>query len=204
MKDFFIIKSMIIIFIIVLISACCPYANNQTTLRGNGELTSQEKILTAFDNVVLSGVGTANIHFSDEFKIVVNTDSNIQEFISLNINENTLNISQNSNINLNYTRLVYDIYLPEIKSITTRGAGNINIDSGNATDLEIHISGVGNVNTLNYEVENVYIVLSGVGNARVWATYSIHGRLSGVGDIMYKGNPSNRILISGIGTVKQI
>ena len=200
----YVFKKVLILYLAVFFAACCNLNVVDTTIQGDGNITRHESSFDGFDSIVLNGIGNANIHFSNEFKVAVTTDRNIQEKITVNVIDNTMHLSQNSNLNFKPTRLEYDIYLPELRAINTRGSGNINIDTGKSSQLEINISGVGNVNALNYEVENIYIILSGVGNARIWANSSLNGNLSGVGDILFKGNPTNNIRVSGIGNIRPI
>ncbi|MCL2063363.1 MAG: DUF2807 domain-containing protein [Candidatus Cloacimonetes bacterium] len=193
-----------IIILAVFITACCPAINDSRTIVGNGAITSQETFHRIFDNIVFDGVGNVNIHFSDEVKVEVHTDRNIHQAVILNVNDNTLHIGQERDVNINFTRLEYDVYLPELRSLNLRGAGSINIDSGNAASLTINLSGVGNVNTANYEVDNVYIILSGAGNARISANNSLNGTLSGTGDIMFRGRPVMNVRVTGLGNIRPI
>jgi len=101
--------------------------------------------------------------------------------------------------------LTIEIYLPELESISMEGAGNIKIYNGSAVNLDIKVSGTGNIDTSNYEVENVYVDVSGTGTIKIWATNSVSGSISGVGNVRYKGNPSmGNLDISGVGTFKPL
>ncbi|MDR0448824.1 MAG: DUF2807 domain-containing protein, partial [Treponema sp.] len=164
---------------------------------------SQERTTAGFSNVTLEGVGNVNIHPGENFKVIVTTDSNLQDRVVTTTNGNTLRITQRSG-SFNATKLTIDVYMPELKGIALGGAGNFIINAGKASELAFSLSGVGNVDAQNFEVQNVTIEHSGVGNAKIWATISLNGTLSGVGNIFYKGNPTKNIKRTGIGNISPL
>ena len=200
---------------IALLLACANngiYSDEATSVvRGNTDMISQIRMAEGFNSIVLDGVGNVYIYPGEEHKIVVTTDSNIQGTVITYVNGNVLYIDSNSARN-SYTefqpiRLQIDVYLPELQSINSRGVFNITINSGKASNLEIVTSGVGNINAENYEVESINIEASGVGNTRLWATNVLDGTITGLGNILYKGNPTiriNRENRGGIGTVRPL
>jgi len=94
--------------------------------------------------------------------------------------------------------------MPELRSINLNGVGDIEILKGKAPYLEIILFGVGNIDTKNYEVENVNLTLFGTGSIKTWATSTLTGKLTGVGDVLYKGSPLVKIDINGVGEVSKI
>ena len=170
--------------------------------QGNGNVIIQERAVSGFSGVSLDGVGNVNIQYSQNFKVIVTTDSNIQDLITISDNADVLYISERDNKGFNATKLVIDVYMPEIGNVTLKGAGNINILDGKTSDFEIVLSGTGNIDAQNYKTKNAVVNLSGAGDIKLWATNSLTGKLSGVGNIYYKGNPSVKgVNITGIGNV---
>lgn len=133
-------------------------------IQGSGNVVSQERMASDFNGVTLEGVGNVNIYYAENFKVVVTTDSNIQDIVVINVNGNILYINEQSKKNFNVTELSIDVYMPEFKNIKLNGVGDITIFSGKTTDFEIILSGVGNIYAKNYEAENVSVSLSGTGN----------------------------------------
>lgn len=106
--------------------------------------------------------------------------------------------------------------------IVTSGAGDISLDL-KATNIETHISGAGDVTlkgtasmltagvsgsgdlkASELEVDKVKATVSGAGDAKVYAKQSLDADVSGSGDIIYKGNPTDRdVKISGAGSVRE-
>lgn len=68
------------------------------------------------------------------------------------------------------------------------GSGDINL-SGRTTDLTISVSGSGDVKAYELEAEFVRAMVSGSADIKVTANQSIDAKVSGSGDIHYRGNP---------------
>lgn len=91
----------------------------------------------------------------------------------------------------------------DARSVTANmsGSGNLTLN-GRTTDLSIKISGSGDVEAYGLTAENVEAVVSGSANIEVTATQMIDARVSGSGDIDYRGNPGKVITkVSGSGDV---
>jgi hypothetical protein len=173
-------------------------------INGNGNITSTDRTVTGFTGILLEGAGDINIHFSANFKVIVTTDSNIQDIVTIEVTNNLLYVDEKRGDGINPTKLVIDVYLPELENITLKGAGNIKIDNGNSSTLSLILSGAGNIEAQNYRIENVNVILSGTGNIKTWVTNNLSGNISGVGNIYYKGNPTKNVIITGIGNIKEL
>lgn len=68
------------------------------------------------------------------------------------------------------------------------GSGDISIE-GKTTDLNVQVSGSGDVKAYGLEAEFVTATVSGSADIKVTANQSIDARVSGSGDISYRGNP---------------
>jgi len=201
MKTKVILSALLIGVIFTFFNSCILYYTN---VDGNGKVVSQERKVSKFDSVTLDGVGDVYIYFDENPKVVVVTDSNIQEYIKVNVRGYNLCIDTTNNIGFDPTELKINVYMPELKNARLRGVGDIEIAKGKASDLDLSLSGVGNIYAQNYEVENVSVSLSGVGDIRTWATRELSGRLSGVGNVMYKGNPKISVTTNITGNVKKM
>jgi hypothetical protein len=169
---------------------------------GDGNVISQERTVGEFNSVMLSGVAKINIHFADNHRVVVTTDSNIQDIVTTVTENNMLNVDLKREVK--DVDIIVDVYLPKIDLINLKGVGNIEVEEGEGSELEIRHSGVGNINVEKYCVVNATITYSGVGNIKIWVINSLNGNGSGVGSIEYKGNPRMNINFNGVGGFKQI
>ena len=68
------------------------------------------------------------------------------------------------------------------------GSGDINLE-GKTTDLSVQVSGSGDVRAYDLEAEFVTAQVSGSADIKVTANQSLDARVSGSGDISYRGNP---------------
>jgi hypothetical protein len=177
------------------------------TLKGNGNIVSEERTAGSFNIVLLEGVAdVVNIHHDEDYRVTVTTDSNIQDIVEITADGNILKIDEkHERGGFDSTKLIIDVYMPELKEISLKGVGNFQVVGGNTSDLRITLSGVGNINAQDYEAKNVNITLSGVGNIKTWATESLSINFSGIGDILYKGNPPvKNISGNGIGKIEKM
>jgi len=73
-------------------------------------------------------------------------------------------------------------------SASMSGSGDINL-SGSTTDFDVTISGSGDIKAFELEADNVDATVSGSADIKVTANQKLKARVSGSGDIHYKGNP---------------
>lgn len=73
--------------------------------------------------------------------------------------------------------------------VALSGSGDIAL-SGAADQAEIRVSGSGDVKAYELEARNVEAIVAGSADIRVTATESLMARVSGSGDIHYRGNPA--------------
>ncbi|UQD56902.1 head GIN domain-containing protein [Flavobacterium sp. K5-23] len=83
------------------------------------------------------------------------------------------------------------------------GSGNI-ILKGNAKDFMSKIAGSGNIEAYAFRVENADVSIAGSGDTSVFCTNNIKARVSGSGNIDYKGNPKTKdTKVNGSGDITQ-
>jgi hypothetical protein len=71
---------------------------------------------------------------------------------------------------------------------TMSGSGDITL-TGNTRDFEATISGSGDIKAFDLEADNVQATVSGSADIKVTANKTLTARVSGSGDITYRGNP---------------
>jgi len=166
----------------------------------NGDVVSNERNVTAFEGIITNSSADINIYPGRDYKVIVTTEENIQSNILTEVRSNILNIESKGKFSTKELKI--DIYMPELKAITVKGSGDVKINNGSISNLEINISGSGDIDARNYQVENVNINSKGSGDARLWVTETLNGSISGSGDIFYKGNPRIDVKITGSGDLR--
>ena len=71
------------------------------------------------------------------------------------------------------------------------GSGDVLLE-GKTNSLEVNLTGSGDFNGGGLEANNTEVVVSGSGDAKVIARGSLKARVSGSGEIKYKGDPEKR------------
>ncbi len=95
-----------------------------------------------------------------------------------------------------------DIEAKELKA-SVSGSGNTNL-SGTATEFNIRVSGSGDISAYDLEADFVSALVSGSADIKVTAKQSINAKISGSGDIRYRGNPKKvESKTSGSGSVSK-
>lgn len=95
-----------------------------------------------------------------------------------------------------------EIYADSIM-VEVNGAGSITL-FGTATEADISINGAGNVDALKLQTENASVRLDGAGRLSIACSENLIAEMNGIGSIAYKGDPSVKPSISGIGTINQV
>ena len=72
--------------------------------------------------------------------------------------------------------------------VTLSGSGDMDL-AGSCGKLQVRVSGSGDVNAYELSAREVDAVVSGSADIKVTASEAIKARVSGSGDIHYRGNP---------------
>ncbi len=89
-------------------------------------------------------------------------------------------------------------------SFETSSAGNIKVEAGTTTDLNVGVSSGGVINAFSFETQNCEARASSGGNARINVVKSLKAEASSGGNIRFKGNPTmNGINTSSGGNISQ-
>jgi hypothetical protein len=208
----------LLVVAVLLLSAC-----NITAARGSGNVITEERQVSGFDSVALSGVGEVFITQGDEESLTIETDDNLMRYIETEVRNGTLELGLARNaIPIPSRSIIYRLSVVDLTGldssgagsfeidrldtdrlkVTLSGAGDIRIDSLRAADLEIQASGAGNIQAAG-AVERQEIDLSGLGNynAPDLESRTASVRISGVGNAVVWVVDTLDVEISGAGNV---
>ena len=88
--------------------------------------------------------------------------------------------------------------------INLSGSGDIQL-SGNTVNLDTNLNGSGDIDAGNLKATNAKATVSGSGDTTIYCSDTLYARVSGSGDIDYKGNPPKKdVKVSGSGTISKI
>jgi hypothetical protein len=151
-------------------------------IRGNGDITTDERILPSFEKIEVSGSTEVRFHSSTEYRSVVTIDSNLNEYFETTVRNEVLIITYKPLRSYSFTKEIVDVYCPSIAGISISGSGRFAaIDKITTPVFKTNISGSG---TLYGTIE----------------CNSISTRISGSGEINITGSGQEaEIAISGSG-----
>ncbi|WP_353778679.1 DUF2807 domain-containing protein [Winogradskyella sp. 3972H.M.0a.05] len=96
--------------------------------------------------------------------------------------------------------VILDINTQKVKGAVS-GSGDLTL-KGNTNDLDARVAGSGDFHGFNLEANNTVVSVAGSGDAEVVSRKSLKARVSGSGDIEYKGNPEKEdTKVSGSGSI---
>jgi hypothetical protein len=169
--------SLLSILGLLLITTSCI---DDFTIRGNGIESSEDRIVTDFDQLKSSGSFDVEIINGDEYSLVVYAESNIIPYIETYVTNGTLNIDIRGLHNVN-NRLPMQIIVttPQIRSIKQSGSGDIIADYFDTNEFDLSISGSGSISTsVDAAIVNARISGSGkieISGSALFANYNISG-----------------------------
>lgn len=190
--------------------------------KGNGQYKTEGRELAAFNKLDLSGAYRVEVHCGETQRVEVNAESNLLPMIKTKVEKGTLYIGSSLK-NYRKSRITIKIFVNDIVtlsssgscdllvknlkntdfSIDLSGAGNLRIE-GSTGNFRASISGAGNLNSESLIAKNVSLSLSGAGHAEVYASDNLDASISGVGSVIYSGDPKNvKKDVSGVGSIKK-
>jgi len=170
------------------------------TIRGNGNLITSERTVSAFQQVSSSGSAEIRFFASNEHRVVVTTDSNLDEFIEISTRNGVLNIGTKRG-SYNFTRFLVEIHSPTLTGVTMSGSGRfIGMDKIVTPNFRGVLSGSGRIEG-TFECNNFSARVSGSGRVEATVKSSeFSATVSGSGRIIANGISENAdITISGSG-----
>ncbi len=202
------------LLVLVLLASAC------TTVRGSGQLRTEERIVPEFSVVELQSLGNVIVEQTGSPSVRVTADDNLMPLVETASEGDTLVLRVRPGVTFDGSRLTFRVTTgDDLAGVNVTGAGDAevsNIDaetirfriagageiraSGMANTANIVIGGSGNFNGLNLPVEQVSVNIAGSGDVYVNAASQLDVTIGGSGDVFYTGQPeiSRRILGSGV------
>lgn len=177
-------------------------------IEGDGNVVKQDRgTFKNYDKIIVSGSFDVNITpalSSNDQKVIVTTDKNIQEDIKIYVKNDVLYIEQKNNVNISPTKLIVDIFAPKSIEIKANGSGNIVMNGGGFGNIEIKNNGSGNFQ-IESSLNSLNLYQSGSGNSILKGSISSNIEIynSGSGNISILTNLSEvQMTNSGSGNIE--
>ena len=193
-----------------------------TRLHGSGVAATQARELTPFTRIELAGANNVHVRVGAAQAVAVHADDNLIDRVTTAVRDGTLVIANRGTFTTTVPVSV-DVTVPTLDNFVLSGSGTVDADGVQAQQFTIRVGGAGTV-TVSGTVDRLDATLAGTGDVRlgdlvardVRATASGTGRLevhatdaldasvSGVGTIVYRGNPGTVIRnVTGTGSITE-
>ena len=198
------------------------FSFGKDVIEGSGDMETRELSLKEFDEIDIGGAFDLEITLGDEQKVVMTIDDNLWDNLEAEVHGRTLEIGWDKSCEPDGECTVV-IVVRELRAMDIHGAADVEIEGyhgdsfifnvsgaaelemdGEVDKLDIHVSGAGDIDTRELKAKSVEISVSGAGDAKVFASESFEGRVSGVGNINYWGDPERqKTKVSGLGNIRR-
>ena len=199
----------------------CSGPFGQNTVRGSGAVARENRDVSHFSDVQLSGSGEVIIEQTGTESLTIETDDNLLPYLRTTVRDGSLHLETKRGVSIRPTQAVrYHVTVRNFTGVGISGSGDVRatgIDTdrltasisgsgsadfaGRADDVSLQVSGSGSFDTSKLNSKNVRVSISGSGDASVNASDRLDATVSGSGSVHYTGNPSVQTHISGSGEV---
>ena len=210
--------------VLALICGCDDHSHHiNDPLYGSGRIVTQVRNVSDCSSINLKYAGSVYLTQDNNQSIRVEADDNIIENVITRNDNGVLTVGLEDGC---YSDVKVKIYvsLKSIEAISINGAGNIIVQNpiasnnvaclingagdinlkGSGSNLDCRINGAGNINAFDFQSKNCTARINGTGNCSVNVSEYLDASISGVGNIVYDGNPKQiKSSISGIGKISR-
>lgn len=189
---------------------------------GSGEMETRQLSLEEFQAIDVGGAFDIDVSFGSRQSVEVTIDDNLWDLFEAEVKGKWLNFDWERNCSPSDECRI-KIVVNTLEEVSVHGACNLDISDfkgheftyklsgagelkmdGKVDNLEVKISGAGEADTTDLIAKNVRVHISGAGTASVYAEDRIKGRISGVGNLTYYGDPDEKdTRVSGLGNIRK-
>jgi predicted small secreted protein len=150
--------------ILFLLAGC----DGLRTVRGTGDITSEEREVGDFSAVDLAGIGTVVVDFGDKTALRIEAEKNLLPYLESEVEGDTLVLGIREGVNILPTQgIFYYLTVHDLEDITVSGLGNVDVPRLEGTAAEINVTGGGDINIEELYAKDLDVVISGLGNLNI-------------------------------------
>lgn len=177
------------------------------TVNGNGDLIVAQRNLSPFQEVLTEGNLRVELSYSDECRVEVEADNNLQKFIQTKVNDDKLVLKVQKGVRLKSDNpMVIKVAMPNITALNNSGSGTVTTIGKlkGSGAVKIESSGSGSI-SLRLRAPAVKATISGSGNINLSGeTKEVKFKINGSGKILADSLKSETadVVINGSGRIK--
>ncbi len=210
-----------LLVLVALLASCDVDVNLDLGVRGSGELTTESRDVSDFDEIVVLGSGDVIVDVTGTESLTVEAEDNIMPLLTTEVRKGRLELGSNATFSttraIRYTIEASALTAVEIDGsgdvtasgidsdtfeVTINGSGNV-VPTGSAGDVRVEINGSGAYEGVGLVASVGSVDVSGSGSVLVNATDELDVRISGSGEVTYVGSPTLTEDISGSGSISR-
>lgn len=177
-------------------------------IKGNGEMTTQNRNVSNYEKVTLVGSMDVALISGKEGALKVEAESNLQEYITTEVNDGVLKISVKKGFSISPSgnrEIKVIVPFEEIEGVSITGSGDIwSSDQIKSESFKSSLTGSGNLK-LNLNVKDLKSTVTGSGNTELKGTAeNFSCTVTGSGDVEAFNLRASKaeVTISGSGDVE--
>ena len=196
------IISIALIVILISILAVTIVSCRGLIVRGSGNVASEDRDVSGFNKVSISGSGNLHIEQGDEESLTIEAEDNILPLITAKVSGNTLKLGFKPGTSISTTKSIeFYLKVKDLDSISASGSGNIDCLGLKTDNLIIGTSGSRKIDMSNLEVNSIDLNSSGSGRITLAGiTDSQKIKTSGSIDYFGEGLESKSCVIDSSGS----
>jgi hypothetical protein len=155
------------LMVVIAASLACavPFVGTRA-IKGSGNVVTEERDVSGFDSVALSGFGEVIITQGDKESLTVETDDNLMRYIETEVRGGTLELGfTDDDILLRPSEsIIFRLKVIDLSALDSSGAGRFEMDDLDADRLEVTLSGAGDIRMDSLSATDLVVTVSGAGN----------------------------------------
>jgi len=165
MKKSYIFTLSLLIIGSFALSACrLPFVS---VVRGSGDLTTEERVVSGFDTIQLDGAGRLVITQGENESLEITAEDNIIGELTSEVRGNTLELGfeeQPWQKTVVPTRsITYTLSVIDLMEIEFNGAGDLEMESLETPSLDLTINGAGQISINGLDADSLDVQITGAG-----------------------------------------
>lgn len=186
------------LLVTITVAGCTP-------IIGSGQIVSEERSVTGFTVIELTGRGEVVITQTGSESLRVSADDNVLPLVATQVRGKRLLLGLKRDIMLWETTVRYEVTVRELSELALSGSGDITLTKLDGNRLDVKLSGSGTISAAGH-VQMLAIDLGGSGEfaGAELASQQAEAHISGSGDVVVKANETLAANISGSGHVTYI
>jgi len=159
-------RIILLLTFVLLLVACNGGGGNDND--GSGNVVTEEREVSGFDRVRVTGSGIAEIIQGDTESLVIEAEDNVMPLIESTVEDGVLILGQKANTNISLTEPIkYTVNMMDVAGLEITGSGAINSDSIDTSIITLGMSGSGDVNIAQLDGDSLDATITGSGTASV-------------------------------------